>query len=418
MKHQIKWRFLVVICFAMLLAGLASALSESELGYTPLSELIPKGATSVIFRDEAISAGMAKNHGQLQNSDGSYSLADLAKMESFSLARGSSVDLSEIQLFPQLKHLTVDGASKMTGVRALLQCPQLESLALWYVDEMDMAEVVKATPEIIGVFFMHCGELEYAAIAGWEKLARVGFSGSAITDLSYLTKIPKLEALTFLDVPHADFASCLNLANLNFLWVHENPTLQNPLLWQMIAQSPSLKRLKLGSGYIDEKYDLNRIVFPRLETLTVLEINRAAIRDFDFFQKCPNLTLLAFQNCAFVSQELEGLRGLKKLKELVLENVGLTDVSFVMGMDLSLLWLTDNCITDISPLTGAEQIKKLSLHGNPVKDWTPLAQINGLEKLFDNSSEELPVPENVEIEDVFGWWALETSLNDDMIPQE
>ena len=421
MQHQIKWRFLMMICFMILLVGMVPAWGaeeQTELGYTPLSELIPKGATTVIFRDEAISASMAEYYDWMQNSDGSYSLADIAKMKYFSVFSQSPIDLSEIQLFPNLTSLTIYEAPEVTGVSALSQCQRLDALSFSKVAEMNVPELVKATPQITYVSFSECGELDYKAIVGWEKLTGVDLEGSTVRDLSHLSQIPKLESLYIRNMPNADFASCQDLTRLHSVAVYENNRLQDPILWQLITRNANLERLVLGSWYIFETYDLDDTVFPNLGNLKELAIYGATIQNLGFLQNCPDLTFLVFENCSFVSREFEGLGSLKKLNELVLKNVGLTDVSFVRGMNLSLLWLEDNNITDISPFIDAEQIQKLSLLGNPVEDCAPLTQIKGLKKLFCDNSEGLPALKNVEVERLFGLWQFETSSFEEQIPQE
>ena len=410
MKHQIKWRFWAGICFVVLLTGMLlalGALASEELGYTPLSELIPEGAKTVIFRDEMVNAAMQEEYGQLQNADGSYSLVDLEEIEDFYILNHRSVDLSELQLLPNLKELTIHGTPEVMGIMALSQCLKLEYLSFDDISQMNMGELVQAAPEIMIASFDHCGELDYAALAGWKKVVNISLKGSAITDLSYLAQMPELTRLTFSDVPNADFASCRNVSTLKALAVHESVTLQDPSLWQLIANNPGLKRLALEIVWTSETRDFDGTMFPDLDQLAALEIHGATIQNLDFLRKCPNLTLLVLESGKVPSQGLEVLESLKKLENLVMEYVGLTDVSFARGMSLSALWLKNNCITDISPLMGAEQIQTLSLLGNPVKDWTPLTQINGLEKLFYNGSEELPVSAGVETGDRYGWWDSE-----------
>ena len=409
MKYQIKWRLLMVVCVALLLLGMASAVgTESELGYTPLSELIPKGAKTVTFRDISISAYMNNNHEDIQNADGSFAIADLAEIDFISIWCYKPIDLSEMQLFPRLGGLCIYDSPEVTGVMALAQCKKLDYLSFSNITQMNVEELTQAVPKTLSVSFTQCGDLDYAAIAGWKKLSSVDLQGNAIRDLSYLAKIPALEDLMISDAPNADLASCQDLSTLTSLRAYDNVLPQNPLLWQLIANNPKLGGITLGMEYNSETYDFDGAAFQNLKKLTDLDVSGAIIQDLGFLKNCPNLTTLAFEKCTFVSPDMDSLKGLKKLSELALCNVGLTDVSFVKGMKLSLLWLPDNDITDISPLMGAKQIGKLSLYGNDVEDWAPLTKIKGLKKLFYSGSKELPKLKNVEVERDSGSWMFET----------
>jgi len=76
----------------------------------------------------------------------------------------------------------------------------------------------------------------------------------------------------------------------------------------------------------------------------------------------------------------EGLKA-KKLSDVTLSYTGLTDLSFMEGFSFTTLYLSGNDIKDITPLTKAKQIQKLSLSGNPVADFSPLSDIKGLKSL-------------------------------------
>ena len=67
------------------------------------------------------------------------------------------------------------------------------------------------------------------------------------------------------------------------------------------------------------------------------------------------------------------------LKELSINNCGLTDVSFISNISsLIILDLEDNEIEDVSPIAGLRQLKYLQLENNRISDISPLMEMRGL----------------------------------------
>ena len=73
------------------------------------------------------------------------------------------------------------------------------------------------------------------------------------------------------------------------------------------------------------------------------------------------------------SNELDVLKYAKNLKALDLGHSAITTLDFLKGMDLELLILSDNKITDISILAEMPHLQYLELFRNNITDLTPLA---------------------------------------------
>ena len=73
------------------------------------------------------------------------------------------------------------------------------------------------------------------------------------------------------------------------------------------------------------------------------------------------------------SSELEVLRYAKDLKALDLGHHAITSLDFLRGLDLEMLILADNDITDLSPLADLPHLQYAELFMNDITDVTPLA---------------------------------------------
>lgn len=69
------------------------------------------------------------------------------------------------------------------------------------------------------------------------------------------------------------------------------------------------------------------------------------------------------------------------LRQLSLCRLGLRDLSFLEGLELTHLSLNGNQVSDIGPLTGIKTLRALDISDNPVFDLKPLAQCPALEEL-------------------------------------
>ena len=78
--------------------------------------------------------------------------------------------------------------------------------------------------------------------------------------------------------------------------------------------------------------------------------------------------------------DISGLSGFEEMTRLSLESNGLTDISVLAALrGLEMLWLADNEIEDVSALSGMDWLYGVSLADNRISDLTPLAELPCLE---------------------------------------
>ncbi|MCL1999055.1 MAG: leucine-rich repeat domain-containing protein [Turicibacter sp.] len=95
------------------------------------------------------------------------------------------------------------------------------------------------------------------------------------------------------------------------------------------------------------------------------------------------------------AEEFEQLKYVQNLRELIMSNANITDISPLAGLtNLTYLELQGNNISDLTPLEGLTSLRWLFLGGNNITDISSLAELSNLESLalgFNNITDWSPV---------------------------
>lgn len=117
-----------------------------------------------------------------------------------------------------------------------------------------------------------------------------------------------------------------------------------------------------------------------LTNLKELKIDRVRMTDLSFLAKVPTLTRLDLQNNKI--SNLAPIANLSQLQYLNLQQNQITDLTSLKGLiNLTELDLEFNQISDISPLSNLVKLRELDLQDNRVSDISPLATLINLESL-------------------------------------
>jgi len=123
--------------------------------------------------------------------------------------------------------------------------------------------------------------------------------------------------------------------------------------------------------------DLRHLAF--LQSLT---INNGVSGQLSNIANLTNLSKLQITNTAVTPDELVTIGRLPCLKELTLNNCGLSTVAGLGSIyNLTYLDLSNNSIRDISALSGLKNLQLLTLQHNVVNDLTPLSVLTTLTQL-------------------------------------
>ena len=137
-----------------------------------------------------------------------------------------------------------------------------------------------------------------------------------------------------------------------------------------------LRSLTVGDSNIRTKEDL---FLPNLRELYItLRMDAADLTKFTHLKK---LECLQLGGSSLTS--LEGLDELPELKELILFDTGLTDLSVLAAQRriVRLSLLDNGQLTSVASLSQASHLKSLHLSGKALTDLSPLASLSGLEEL-------------------------------------
>lgn len=189
---------------------------------------------------------------------------------------------------------------------------------------------------------------------------------------------------------------------------------------KFLRQFPNLKKVDMFATKMYAKdMDLLAAEFPDIEfgwtmrigdhwvrtdttAFSTLHNNRSPSHNenqFRYLKYCKNLLALDIGHNTV--KNLDFLYDLPKLKVLIVAcNIDLKDITPIGSLkELEYLELFKNDINDISCLTECTKLIDLNICFNRVKDWTPLHELQNLERLWlynsNNYSPEIPVDKNV-----------------------
>lgn len=184
-------------------------------------------------------------------------------------------------------------------------------------------------------------------------------------------------------------------------------------LSRLIIQLSSLKQLAISSLDLENSEWLTD-----LKELQSISFRNVRLKDFSFLLGLPKLTVLGLSfvrfhgssSCPFdiigekvdledlliqniELESLEFLKPLNKVKRLFLGDNNISDISPISEMSkLSSFCAWDNQIIDISPLSKLPELEELYIQENRVKDIGPLSQLNSLKIIFANGNNISKVP--------------------------
>lgn len=112
-----------------------------------------------------------------------------------------------------------------------------------------------------------------------------------------------------------------------------------------------------------------------LTKLIALYINSNGIEDISALAGMTNMRDLKIWGNNITN--IRALTGMIMMEDLWMQGNQITDISALSGMTTGLyrLYLDGNLITDVTPIEGLTKLTSLKLAGNPIEDFSPLADI-------------------------------------------
>lgn len=333
-------------------------------------------------------------------------LVSCASLTKVSLSNIGSLSLEPLTRIKKLNTLYIQ--CQVSDLSSLAECKALKDFVGIELGAVSLAPLATA-PKLQTVAFANIETIDFAQLADAKKISTVELADCGVVGLDeWLTNHAKtlsslrLRNLTFTPGMNEAIGACRKLTELVLTQVQGidldaisgASSLQTLVIdtasdigsFQMLNQLKKLQMLEL--------YQIKGAAFDGIEALprlTTLTLDRVEADDFTFICQAPKLSNLTIQACrpgnfAFLSE----LKCTKALSSLLLMGLSIDDMQFANELKkLRELILVDTNVADISALASLP-VEGLILCGNPIVDYSPLKSMKKLKSLalrstFDNS---------------------------------
>ena len=327
-------------------------------------------------------------------------------------------DLSPLAMLTSLTDLNV-GANQVADLRPLATLTNLTGLSLWNNQVTDVSSLSSLTALIylnladnrvrdlsplanlksLEVLDLFDNEVENVVpLTGLENLRELILTDNRVGDLSPLTGLTELRTVLLKGNPIKDFTplSGLNLTDLKYDAVSDSagqtrsseawmpdPALRAAIRGEIgvLPDIPLTKEriLKLGFLNAHDKGILDITGLEFATNLRGLDLRQNPITDLRPLSNLTQLVEFHFWHVPVrpTNLDLRPLANLINLEMLSLDGNWISDIRPLMGLKkLRRLHLSNNQIEDVSPLAGLTELWQLWLERNPIRDLTPLSGLN------------------------------------------
>jgi len=289
---------------------------------------------------------------------------------------GSPVeDISVTEHFPNLRYLYCNNTN-VGDLSPLSGCLQLSSLKAERCEIEDITPLESLTELVI----LNLAENRISSIAPLEnltKLTTLSLGENRITSLAPLLGHTRLKSFTCggnrLDSIYGlDHCTLLEYLDLSGNQISDISVLSK--------SNDTLKTLYLQNNKIADISPLDGF-----QALLTLNVAGNEITDLSPLDRCATLTALCADDNQLRAIDLSGCPILCLFSAA---NNGITSVSLDMPAGAAfVLDLSNNKLTDLSGLPGGSDYAALSLYGNPVQDFSPVASLIGTNFVFSYSDD-------------------------------
>ncbi len=295
-----------------------------------------------------------------------HSIAALAyctKLTTLQLNFQNIADISPLENLKKIKTLEL-GGSPITDIAPLAKLTSLDSLALFNCQASDYSPLAKLK-KLTALYLDFSTISDLTPLSGLTKLKSLGLKRTPVTDVSPLAKLTSLRTLYLSECDIGDYTPIKKiygkLKDKDFDYVEVIPT---PVTEAVAFDDPVLEsviRRALGKPE-------GTVYAGELAALTELGTG------FDYEQNPPEGSRV---------KSIEALKYCVNLTILELNFNQITDVSALAGLaGLTDLSVGGNQIEDIAPLSGLTNLKWLALFNCRAKDYAPLANLTNLQSLL------------------------------------
>lgn len=241
-------------------------------------------------------------------------------------------------------------------------------------------------------------------VAGLQNLLILNLEDNLLTSTSGIEDLPLMDTLVLNDNPIVELSGLDSLDALEIL------ELDRTLLVDLsgLADMPTLRKLQISSTPLTDLSSLPSLpglasiwatngqltaleVEADLPSLDNMDLTNNALTAFDASpEHMPKLRALILDRNPLVT--LDGFAGFPSLVTLVINDVGVSDLSPLAGLELTLFHAADNGIADLSPVA---HLPNMDLSGNAIVDLSALFPYAGDATDLDVSDNLIADPASV-----------------------
>lgn len=352
---------------------------------TPLSKLTNLSVLG-IYRNEILDISPLKNLTNLRGLSiydnpisNIQSLIGMKKLIWIRMSFKEPADLSPISALINLESFAYWGSGEsIPNLSPLMHLPNLINVEIKDVIESDMSSLVKLT-KIKELYIINSDISDISFLNNMTSLERLNLESNNISDVSPLAGLTNLKWLKLIDNPITDFSPLIELAQAtNIIAGHVEIPDRN--LRAAIAEA-------LGKG----DSPIVAITFDEMKTLTTLNASGRDIEDLTGLELVTNLEELGLSDNQIT--ELSPLADLHNLRWLnLIRNRPIVDVLPLANLrNLTWLKLSNNSIVDITPLKTLTMLENLSIRSNRISDISALVDMKYLIELDVSGNEVVDV---------------------------
>lgn len=339
--------------------GLVSKLSIFNYTVTGVIE-------EVTLRDPAIDAAVRQQLG-LSQSDTLFS-SDLWAITEFEIP-AETVDYSDLQWFPYLQSLTIEGGS-FSNLSVLASLAQLKNLTIRdcrdsIVSSQDIS-VIAALPNLQHLTMSNCqlSSSSIETLSGANNLISLDLSNNNIRDISSLSFMSKLKELNLSHNALTNLSFISALSGLEVLDVSYN-SLVSVL---PLAGCPSLKELNAAFNYIETLSGTDN-----LYALQYLNASNNNLVSVDSLSGCLQIIELHIANNNLTN--ISSLSGLSAMTYFDFSNNQITAIpEFDDSAALVYVNGSSNRLNTVAPLSGLEHLTTVAVDHNNISTLDSLTQ--------------------------------------------
>lgn len=306
-------------------------------------------------------------------------LYDFTELEVLSIDCPSLRDIGFLENMKKLRELTIINAEILNLDALLYRADTLEKLTVWHTYEVtdyspvfqltnltqlavELTDDVAVVPDMSGfknLKTLAIGRAEgldnIATVTGLEELALVGTYNGSIGPVAQLTNLKKL-TVQDVSVYDGDLSSLAAMSGLEELVLDES------FIWSDISclfSIPNLKSLSLENATFG--MDFAKVAdCSSLEYLNMKDVRIYGLINGEWNYSGDDIILKVVENPEFFNH-------FPNMKELYLPNHELTDVNFAGNLkQLEILDISNSYVTDLTPLSGLENLKSVLCADCPI----------------------------------------------------